>query len=157
MSGTFLRYPISTSRPREFRPSVSATSSVPSLSTTRPRNNGSTPSNSTGDDDSSSEHSWDVWDIVDSVYTRRSDDPHAKLLSMEMSRELDGETFGADRNDFDRSTNRKPLEFPRPPEGGQIEIPHFPALTEALLGSPDKSKAPVRTSGESQSKDLIRY
>lgn len=138
MVGTFLGPPIASSSARSF--SFGSTPRVPDLSSA----SGSTPSTSSNDDGSGTpeDEGQEVWDVVDSMYTRRVDGDgrvtYARKISSDLTIELDGATFGVDP-----STNRVPLKFPRPPGSDEMDIPHFPELTDALLVS-----SGARTSGE---------
>jgi len=101
----------------------------------------------TSDEDGGVSDDEEIWDMVDTLYARRLPDTkgdHGKTkLSSSLIVELDGATFGADP-----STNRVPLFFPRPPDD-EIDIHHFPPLTEALLRNNTGKGAKVfRTSGE---------
>jgi hypothetical protein len=91
--------------------------------------------NTSGDDD--------IWDLVDSTYTRRVtlEDDDGKPISSALVIELDGATFGVDP-----STNRVPLNFPLPP-GGEDDIPHFPPLTRALFDAQGKLSKGFRLDG----------
>jgi hypothetical protein len=92
----------------------------------------------------------DLWDYVDSIYSRIVPDEARRgsgaKLNPNLIDELDGATFGAFKTD--RSINRVPLVFPRPPTEEEMLIPHFPELTSALEGRKENAERAIRTSGE---------
>ena len=128
--------------------SEDSTPQLPDLSSGK--GSGSTPSSSSVDESADNDGGDDVWDMVDSLYSRIVPDElkhpqdRGKKLSSDLFDQLDGATFGPDR-----STNRVPLVFPQPPgDGYDLLIPHFPELTDALLGPPENRNRAVRTAGE---------
>ena len=166
MPNSSLSYPIATAPLKGYWP---PSPKLPDLTN-------STPSTSSDDINSTSVSDDDpheaVWEYVDSAYTytrqtrektdingsgngngKDNGNEHGNGInrkwSSDLIAELDGATFGADQ--ADPSTNRVPFHFPRPPDGGDYDIPHFPALTDAVLGTPGEVTKIQRTSGESSS------
>ena len=154
MAATNLAPPITTSPVHSYVPPNLSNSQSPELSS----GSGSTPSSSSvdGSGNGDDEADDDIWDMVDSLYSRMVPNElkqsRGRKLSLDLIAELDGATFGAGaHHGHDLSTNRVPLIFPRPPGASmeQLIIPHFPELTDALLGRRENTARAIRTAGES--------